>query len=98
MNWSPKQTKIIHVILTNQEGKWKSISLSNLVPQISVAQAQQVMDHVWPQLITTVEDRATRLREVNAPACILEPQQKMVGAVRRQVHPSLAALKRRIKQ
>ena len=97
MIFSHQQQKIIHVILTNAEGKWKSISLSNLVPELSVRQAQDVFDHVRPLLVANVESRLARLQELNAPPVILNVELKKVAAVQRNVHPSLAALKKRLK-
>lgn len=95
---TPKQQKIIHIILTNTEGKWKSINLSNLVPELTVGQAQDVFDHVWPLLVTKAEARLAHLQELKAPPIILNGDIKLVAKVKRKVHPSLAALKKRIKQ
>lgn len=96
---TPIQTKIIHVILNNVEGYWKSINLSNMAVTITPAEAQQVMDHVHPKMVVAAEAKVKMYKKIpDYPDCIMDIQLKSLKSLKNKVHPALSSIKKRAKQ
>jgi hypothetical protein len=94
---SAKQTKYLHISSTNRSGKWKTISLSNLAKELSKREASEILPMVKEVAVNDLTLKINKLRNLKAPAIIMNSLLKELEKLKRNVHPDLGPLKRVLK-
>lgn len=93
-----KQTKYLHVAINNTPCRWKDINLYNLANEMDAEDCRRTLAALQPAMIAHRQNRVDLLKSMDAPACILGPEEKMLASAQAGKSPYLAHLTRRLKQ
>ena len=96
MNHTLKAAKYIHIVMTNSDGKWKSITLHNLAKTMGKADCKAVLEDLEPKLIVKCAAAVERLVRLEAPELILDPIVKQYEQVQLGKHSDLNRLRKRL--